>query len=251
MEEIDALIQLGFEEREAHIYITLLKNQATTASKISEKIGVDRTTTYDILARMIENGVVSYAIKNNVKYFQPADPTHILQDLKEKERTFQEILPKLEALSKMEKEETKVELFKGKEGLKTVLKIMLKDKKDYTMAGGGKEMSGFFPIYINQWLRKAHKLNIRGRILAEESFGDHPTDIIGENENYRMTSKKFVSLTTFVWGDKTAFGIFTAPLYVVLITNKEVADRQRIYFDYLWKLAKKPTKAHQRKVLIK
>ncbi len=244
------LQQLGLEQREAKIYLTLLKFTSTTASKVAEDLGIDRTTTYDLLAKLIEKGIVSYVIKNNVKYFKSASPQQLLHDLKEKEKQLQEVMPQLLALEKQEAEATSVELFKGKEGLRTVLKIILRDKQPYTFLGGTHEFCTTIPIFMKQFLRKAHKLKINGRLICEDGFGNHHDDIIGKGERYKLISKKFVSSTTKVWGHKTAFFIFREPYHAILITSKEVADRQRLFFDHLWHEAREPTKKHKEKTLL-
>lgn len=251
MDELETLVQIGFDEREGKIYLILLKNRSITASKIAEGAGIDRTTTYDILAKLIVRGIISYVIKNNVKYFQATEPKYILNDLKEKQKQFEEILPKLNAFTKTNKEETKVELFKGKEGIKTVLKFILKDKKDYLFVGGAQDICKTMPIFVPQFLRKAHQSKIKGQLICELGFGSNPEDIIGKSEEYRLTSKKFVSTTTKVWGNKTAFFVFDLPYYAILITSKEIADRQRLYFEYLWNISQVPSKGHIRSVLIK
>jgi len=250
MKEETALQELGIEQREAKIYLTLLKLTSTTASKVAEDVGIDRTTTYDILSRLIERGLVSYVIKNNVKYFKAASPEQLLLDLKEKEKHLQEVMPNLLALEHLEKEETSVELFKGKKGIISVLKIILRDKKDYILIGGAQDFCRVIPIFMNQFLRKCHALGIKGQLICEEGFGDNPEDVIGKHETYKLISKEFVSSTIKVWGNKTAFFIFTEAYHVILIQSKEVADRQKLFFQYLWKQAKLPTDKHKEKTLL-
>lgn len=251
MEIGEVLREIGFGQREAKIYFTLLKLTSATASKVAERIGVDRTTTYDILSRLIEKGVVSYVIKNNVRYFQAVPPEQLMLDLRETEKHLQEILPELNALAKTEKENTTVEVFKGKEGLVSVLKIMLREKEDYLFIGGTQEFCEAIPIFMRQFVKKCPSLGMRGKLICEEGFGDGPDDIIGVHEKYRMASKDLISTTIMIWGNKTAFFIFTQPYYTILIQNEEVADRQRFFFNHLWRTSKEPTKRHKEKTLLK
>ncbi len=251
MREEIVLQELGIEPREAKIYLMLLRLTSATASKVAEQVGIDRTTTYDVLSRLIERGIVSYVIRNNVKYFKASSPEQLLLDLKEKEKHLKEVMPNLLALKKHEKEETSVELFKGKEGINSVLKIILQDKKDYLFVGGAQDFCRTIPIFMNQFLRKCYNQKIRGKLVCEEGFGDNKEDVIGKYETYKLISKKFVSSTIKVWGNKTAFFIFTEPYHAILIKSKEVADRQRLFFEHLWKQAKEPTEKHQEKTLLK
>ncbi len=251
MQEIDILKKIGFEERAAKIYLTLLKLNTATASKVAEETNIDRTTSYDILAKLIEKGIVSYVKKNNVKYFSPIEPQQLLQDLKEKEESLKSIMPDLMELSKIKTDETTAEIFKGKEGIITILKMILRDREDYIFMGGAQDFCRTIPSFMRQFLQKTYKMEIKGKLICEEGFGDHNEDIIGKNEIYRLCPKEFISTTIKVWDNKTAFFIFKEPYYTILIKNKEIADRQRLFFRYLWKLSKEPNKEHKKKTLIK
>ena len=65
---IYVLKNLGFEDKEIKIYLYLIKNPNSTVLQISKNIGIDRTTIYDILERLITKGIVSFIIKNNTNY---------------------------------------------------------------------------------------------------------------------------------------------------------------------------------------
>jgi HTH-type transcriptional regulator, sugar sensing transcriptional regulator len=249
--EIEVLKKLGLEEREAKIYLALLRLGSSTATKLSEELDIDRTTIYDILNRLITKGIVSYAIKQNIKNFSAVEPGQLLKELRDKEEELKEIMPRLIKISESKKEHTSVEIFKGKEGLISVFKSILKDKKDYIMIGAMHEISEAIPLPVYKFVNEAFESNVKGKILCEEGFGDSDLDIIGKNEEYRLISKEFSSTTLQVWGNKTAFYIFTDPYYTILIESKEIADRNRLYFDTLWKQAKIPSKEHRRKTLVK
>ncbi len=56
--------ELGFEQREAQIYTTLIRDGELPALQLARKLKIDRTTVYDILERLIAKGIVSTIIKN-------------------------------------------------------------------------------------------------------------------------------------------------------------------------------------------
>jgi len=178
MQEEAILQELGLDQREAKIYLTLLKLSSTTAAKIAENIGIDRTTTYDVLSRMGEKGIISYVKKNNVKYFQAIQPEQLMQDLKQKQNQLENIMPNLLALSQFEKEETSVEIFKGKEGMISLLKMILRDKKEYLFLGGGHDFCITIPIFMKQFINRAEKLGLKGKLIVDEGFGNSPDYLV-------------------------------------------------------------------------
>src|SRR3989344_2709393 len=99
------LEELEFDEKEVEIYLALLRIGETTATKISQETKVERTLVYYIIEKLINRGLVSFKLKNNVKYYSASNPENILEKLKEKEKSFKEVLPFLEQLRKQHYEE--------------------------------------------------------------------------------------------------------------------------------------------------
>lgn len=233
--ETEILRKIGLSEQEIKIYLGLLELNVSTATKIAVKTGIDRATTYRFLESLIDRGLVSYVIENNIKYFSAAHPQKILKDLKEKEEEYRELLPQLIELGKTAGEETKVEIYRGKEGLKTVLKDVLKEKKPYTFIGESEKFYVEFPFYSNQWLRQVEKNKIRGRVILKKGIKIE----LAKTEECKHISKEFISeISTCTYGTKTALFIWSKPLFAIIIDNKDVAESNLALFNFLWKTAK-------------
>ncbi len=245
----NTLKKLGYEEQEIKTYLALLDFGELTATKIAEKTALGRVHTYQITNKLIEKGLVSYVIKNNIRYFSAADPETILQDLKEKEEGFKKILPELKARQKIIPSETKVEVFRGLEGINTILKMILKEGKDYVMLGGGEQFSKEeVAVITSTFIKRAEQSGIKGRLLERKKA----KFIVGKHEDYRFVNDNLLSPTTSAtWGDYHAIFIWTRPFYVILINNKEIAESNLATFNYIWASAQKPTKKDREKRLIK
>src|SRR3989338_11529589 len=100
MDAIASLQRFGLSEKEAKTYLACLELGETGAGDISIKSNLPRTLVYDILERLIDIGLASYAIKNNKKYFQASNPEKLSRILKEKQESISKILPKLKELQK-------------------------------------------------------------------------------------------------------------------------------------------------------
>ena len=57
------LLNLGFGEKEAIVYVSLLELGKGTVSQISRKAGINRTTGYEILDSLLNKGVVNLSGK--------------------------------------------------------------------------------------------------------------------------------------------------------------------------------------------
>jgi len=236
--ELQKILQnLGIEEKEVKVYLALLKLGEATATKIAEKTNLDRTLIYQLANKLIEIGLVSYIIKNNVKYFNATHPEKLMQDLKEKEEELQKALPELISLTKNEEQETKVEIYRGKEGLRTIIKEIIRTKKEVIAFGEEGRAEKVLPIDIHQYLKQLEKNRMHEKVLAREDLKGKL--LISKNSEFRYLPKIYLSpVTTVVFGDKVANFIWTSPYYAILTKNNEVADSFRSYFKALWKIAK-------------
>ena len=63
----ELLKEIGLTPGEIKVYTALLENDLSRTGKISKLSGVHTSKVYPILDRLIEKGLVSYIIENNVK----------------------------------------------------------------------------------------------------------------------------------------------------------------------------------------
>src|SRR3989338_10108245 len=116
----ETLKSLGMTQNEIEVYITLLNKNELSVNEIGNKSGLHRQVCYDALDRLLEKGFVSYITKNSKKFFKALNPEKILDYLEEKKQEVNSILPELNTLFKTEKEETNVEVIKGKMVFRTI-----------------------------------------------------------------------------------------------------------------------------------
>jgi sugar-specific transcriptional regulator TrmB len=116
----ETLRNLGLTQNEVEIYLTLLNSGELSVNEIGSKSGLHRQVCYDALDRLVEKGFVSYIIKDNKKFFKALNPEKILDYLDEQKQEINSILPDLNAMFVTEKEETEVEVIKGKNVLRTI-----------------------------------------------------------------------------------------------------------------------------------
>ncbi len=84
-----SLEQIGLTEKEAKAYLVLLENDHLAASTLSNKIGVNRTSSYLVLKSIIEKGIKTSTKKENTTVYQANEPTSLLTFLqKQKNEMF-------------------------------------------------------------------------------------------------------------------------------------------------------------------
>ncbi len=233
---IEILKNLGFEEREIKIYLTLIRNESLTALKISKETRIDRTTVYDILERLIDKGIVSFIIKNKTKHYNALSPEKLLVYFNEKYVSLKNIIPDLKIISNIKKEETKFEVFQGLEGIKSILKDLVNTKKRYQVIGFRKEYEDLLSYFNEHSIKKLDSFKVEEKAILPK--GEKIKKL--EYGKYKYIEKGFLSpITTLIYDNKVAFFIWTEPEYAMLIQNDTFVKGYREYFDLLWKIAKR------------
>lgn|SRR3989338_2951817 len=236
--DIQKLQKIGLNLNEAKIYLTLLRFGSAQAGKISKESQINRTTTYDSLERLMEKGLVTFVIEANKKVFKPVAPERLLDQIKEKEKIIEEILPELNSVFKESKEKEESDIFRGRKGIKSILQDILNYQEYVAFGSSGK----FLEIMENDFYtfqKRKKELKIKTRVILAES--DRRTEQVKAGySDFRYIKNEFSSLTTtFIYGDKTVIIIWSENPIATVIKSKEVVKSNKNHFELLWKIAKK------------
>ncbi len=240
----DVLVNFGLTQNETKVYLALLELGSTTTGALIARTGLHVPRVYDSLRGLIHKGLVSFVIKNKKKCFDAADPEHMLELLKDKEREMNEALPELRKMKRIAglKFEAAT-IFKGKKGLRTVLDSILSELKgggeylDFGVGGGFRQVMG---IYWDRWQEMKKKLKVHSRVLFDEKLRGSQLvkDYIG---GYKFVpSKYFCPSDTFIYNDKIVIFIWTAdPPTAVVIRDPSSAGGYKNIFKWMWSMANK------------
>lgn len=79
MDVMTDLIQIGFTEYEAKVYLALLRDNPATGYQISKTSGVPRSMVYDALSRLHARGVILESIEDRATLYRPIAPELLLE----------------------------------------------------------------------------------------------------------------------------------------------------------------------------
>jgi sugar-specific transcriptional regulator TrmB len=234
--EINYLIDLGLTKREAGAYIALLKLEEAKAGKIAEETNEDRTNIYDSLRSLMKKGLVNYVIKNKKTYYRISPPNKLKSYLSEKSELLKEILPNLNRIYKSYKTKPIIEVYEGKEGIKTILQDILNEEKDFVGFGATDRASEILPEFTKRYIILREKKKIKARQIYTEGGKILKTKM----SEFRMIPKEYSNpATTLIYGNNVAiFMWFIDPIMVVLIRSKEAAKAYKNNFEFMWSQAK-------------
>jgi len=234
--------ELGLTNNEVEVYLKLLMSGSVTVNTIAERTGMHRQACYDALDRLLEKGFVSFVLKDGKKHFQALPPEQLVVYAENMKTRLNEMLPELKRIATSPKEETIVEVYKGKNVVRTILRDViatLKETPGAVLINGVKESK--FREYdksaIDKYVLDMKKFGFKENLLAMEGTTDF---LEGEQSEYRLLPKEFFNPNpTFIYGNKVVFLIWESPLYATMISSREISDANRKQFNMLWKIAKK------------
>lgn len=236
-----ALEEFGLSNNESKIYIAALILGTQTANTIAKRAGLLRTTTYEILKSLVNKGLASYVIKDKKKYFEVVDPKVLIEVLEEKKTKLKQVLPELLKIKKSILEKPSVEVYEGKEGLKTILEDLLKNaKKNYKVIGNNmKFREVLYDYYVESFINKRLKTGISCQFISEP--GKETIKLQKEDKKVKRITKIMGELFNsnaelFIYEDKIAiFTLIKQQPIGILIKEKSVSELFRIIFDKIWK----------------
>jgi sugar-specific transcriptional regulator TrmB len=239
-----SLTNIGLNKKEAKIYIALLQLGQATAYKVSNFCGLKKPTTYVILNKLAEKGVVKKIPKteyDTVISFEALDPDSLFNNFEAKLKSSKQALPELRALNPKQKEKAKVYYYEGLNGIKKMYENVIKTAKNKEIIGFlghnrniSKELIEFWD-YFNQ---ERIKNNILARGVATE---DKTVKRWTKNQKKYLLKVKIapkkefdtnVSIEIF---DKFIQIISFRYLQGIVIENPDIKKAFKQVFEMVWK----------------
>ena len=251
---INKLEEIGLKEKEAKIYIELLKIGPSLANQLARKSNILRSSIYDYLDILLDKGFITYTIRSGKKYFQAVNPEKIRDNFQEKRQKEDDFLKKfISELSKIRdtgKEKTTVEIFEGKGGMKSAMSRILKDHpKEIMVYGSSGAGYKVLPFFLEHWHNERIKQKIEIKIIYNEI--QEAKNRIKEGPSLKLSKIKLLpvrhsSITgTIIYGKKTLLTIWdTLTPIAISIESEEISKNYKDHFNILWKTAKRTKYKH-------
>ena len=231
---------LGFTQNEIAVYLCLLRIGKSSAGKIATEANLERTSTYNALKRLVQQGLVSYIIESSKKIFYAGSPEKIIDMLKEKEERASLILPELKNLRKFEKEKENILKFRGYAGIKTVLNDILKTckpKEEYLIFGSENQLSERMPVFAEIFVARKDKKKLRTKILIRKGIAGRQKKMSQFTRARYVPSSVISPANINVYENKVAIILWSEIPEAIIIDNKNAAAAFRSYFEFMWKHA--------------
>jgi len=249
-EALHSLKAAGLSEKESLIYLDLQQNGESQTGKICERTKIPSSHIYSLLQTLLEKGLISYKLINNVKVFRASPPESLKNLFEEKESQIKEEKNKLlDIISNLNKSPLQTarlndfRYFQGIRGIKSLYTEIInawKPGEEYYIASAPLEsfrkLEGFFVEIV-------HKKRIKDKVKLKMLINQNSDKYAPIRKNMPLTEVRYLDLNT-----KTEYGVLNEYFFMItyaeepyglLIKDHNFAQTYKLFFELLWQQAKK------------
>ncbi|MFH1292315.1 MAG: helix-turn-helix domain-containing protein [bacterium] len=241
---ISSLKKYGLTERQAKIYIELLKLIEAPVYLLSQRTGIPRTSTYTSLERLKKKGFINSIRKNGVLHYTPENPKSFLSALEKKQKIISDILPDMADLIDSASILPVINLYKGRNGYIKVRKQMLETFKckkiKQILAISSPSDFDVFPKFFPIWVQERKKLGVQAKILLRSDaktnkyFSDNKNDL---RQVRYLPAKYQYDGTVNIYDNKIAiFSLKNKELTSIIIDSPVITEMFTQFFNLAWDL---------------
>jgi len=234
---IDILKKIGLTEKEAKVYLACIENGTNVVSEIASTAKINRVTTYDILDKLKQKGLVSHFTKNKTKYFTGTNPEILLEEFEKRTGDLRNALPKFKRLTGTTAH-PRIRYFDSLEGIKAIYTDTLTAKTEILNFSNSEEIRKNWPNYDKEYVSKRvkKKIFLRGICPNDDAGKTVHSQDKKYNREMRLIPKDKFNFTNEIniYDDKVAIISFKDELIGMIIESKEIANSQRAIFDLCW-----------------
>jgi len=239
MEQLkEKLRQTGLSNKESEVYLSLLKNSLISGGELAKLLNMDRTHTYNLLNNLVNKGLATHILKEKKRLFRATSPKNLLNQIQKKEMLIKTIIPDLLKLEHIKKEPSIVKILEGKEGLRTIIRMLFESRqKDICVYGGTGKSYDALKYEMPHIAKKTGIKHIKGRIITGEKLRGK---LFTKLKNFKIKYiEELTPSSTMIFENKVSINVFDDKIFSILIESKAVVDSYKKYFEYLWRVAKK------------
>ncbi len=248
----EILKDLGIPKNAVLAYEHLLELGGVTARKLSENLGIPRSSIYDNLKILREKGLIAEFEKDGKKIFQVDNPDNIkrlidlaIHRLQEKQRNLKTLLPTLQ--KQTFSAEPRIKFYSGKEGVAQVLyDLNWYSNTEILTMWPFQEMDEVLGTqYLNDF--QQHRIKNKNEIRAiwpsnQKSLNLKNYPFFGTGKRHLRKLRLAPSLMQWkmgyaIYGNKVSFISSRKELFSFIVQSQDFVNLMKTQFEAIWKIS--------------
>ena len=242
--------KLGLSLEIADIYLALYAYGEQTISELARHSGVERTRIYRLMEELEANNLIEIEAEYKRKIIRaaPVSNFQILltkreQDLRELYRGLSDLQDKL-TQSSLRSEVTKVQAYRGEDGLKQMFWNQTRGKTENLSILYENMQVRTKLTFFERWVQLCNERKMKFRSIIGDNFiktqqhwyKEHSNERLANWEPRYVPSGIFpITHSTVIYDDVTSYYNWKdGEVFGIEIHNQQIADAQRQFFEMLW-----------------
>ncbi len=243
LESIQTQLQkLGLSAHQSAVYISLLSLGQVGSSKIIQMTGLHGQYVYQSLYDLEEKGLVGHIIFNGRKKFQAKHPSILSQIVETQKDIATNVVQQLNNLLLLPPPQ-QFDIYQGEESyVRYEFQSLMKAEKGSLLCiigGDGDHFVRIMGARLAEYERIRKRKEIQIHYLGSISQKHELTQMNKERAffDYRLLPGLFTGLVnTNIWAEHIGLNLFGNPIVCFTISNRQVADSYRGFFNTLWQI---------------
>lgn len=240
------LKQLGLEEKEAKVYLAALELGPTNIQNLTKKSDIKRSTLYEIIRNLKEQGLLSEGIKGKRRIYTASEPENLKRKIKLKEQLLNDILPELKSISNIGFVKPKITFYEGPEELREIYQDTLRtnSKSSFWISPIQSITETVGEDFLNKYVEDRTKKGIWVKSIHITSKKAPYKYIDPQFHEKTLREMRFspieidISNTIAIWDDKVAIMSSQKEGFGFIVESKEYANTMKIFHELLWNISK-------------
>jgi sugar-specific transcriptional regulator TrmB len=233
------LENIGFDEKEAKVYLALSTIGQGTATEVSKQSGLKRAIVYHVLGRLKKRGYAQELPGGKIKQFSSSDPMKVLRNASAAAESLRIVMPMIQALQDKGREKPRIEFFEGKDAILSVYRTVYEPAKEARFLSSIERLNKFIPEETQAWVKRYQTGTIKnhGKHLLSDSLADRvwaKEAERGRGQEARILPKNVQMEMDFSIADDVLGITSFNPLFIVVIHSAGIASSAAQLFDLAW-----------------
>jgi sugar-specific transcriptional regulator TrmB len=242
------LIDLGFKENDAAVYMAVLEHGEPGIGDIEKETGLHRQLIYLSAQRLEKQGLLSIHQIRGRRHFSVTNPAALEEQAHSRLKQTQELIPHLLEHASKKRAADDVRVYRGLTGVRHYYREVLRSLPNHSHVRIlGTDSERYFKIMPKEGTDFSNledvrtKKNIQWQVLVISEQENLEANL---NQNRKGLEMKIindpVSATNdiMIWHDRVGLLFFTDEPYVLDLAGEQVVKGFSEYFDVLWKRGK-------------
>lgn len=239
---ISGLTNIGFTDKQAQVYLALLKLGKGSAYAISEQSGLKKPTTYVILDELIEKGAAHRIPRASKRIYKPVAPEILFHDAEHRMDEAKKLLPSLKSIGSIKtQEKMNVMHFEGLKAFKEALHYRIEEAFGKEIVGFYAEAKDMSPKLL-AICEEYNEFTANNNITLRAFVPDHPslvsfrkTDTIQKRITHVLPYSIYSSAVSIDTFSNIVRLVLNRNNQMVIIENADLAKTIREIFNFMWK----------------